>query len=222
MSEEKFFAGRHTAGVTGGLGFAAVFPKADGRVFPLRVTGGKLVGRRLRAPSGGRVRPSADRVRESVFATMGPLDGARVLDLYAGSGALGIEALSRGAEHGVFVERAASPLGTLRRNLAQLGLRDRSSVLRSDVRSAIRQLGRRGECYDLILMDPPYASEEAEKAMAAVLEAGILSAGGTLVLEASRHHLPEEVAGLERLDARRHGDTVMLRFRNWNGSRGAE
>jgi 16S rRNA (guanine(966)-N(2))-methyltransferase RsmD len=155
-------------------------------------------------------------VRESVFAALGSLEGARVLDLYAGSGALGIEALSRGAARAVFVERAASPLETLRRNLVQLGLRDRSSVLRSDVQGAIRRLGRCGERYELILMDPPYASEEAEKAMAAVVEAGILSADGSLVLEASRRHPPGEVAGLERLDARRYGDTVMLRFRNCN------
>jgi 16S rRNA (guanine(966)-N(2))-methyltransferase RsmD len=168
------------------------------------------------------VRPSTDRVRESVFATLGPLDGARVIDLYAGSGALGIEALSRGAAHVVFVERAAGALEVLRRNLEQLELGDRSRVLRSDVRSAIRQLGRRGECYELILMDPPYASGEARKAMAAVVEAGILCAGGTLVLESSRRQLPGEVAGLERLDARRYGDTVMLRFRNCNGCGGAE
>jgi 16S rRNA (guanine(966)-N(2))-methyltransferase RsmD len=153
---------------------------------------------------------------------VGPLQGVRVLDLYAGSGALGIEALSRGATDVVFVERVAGALETLRRNLAQLGLRDRSRVLRSDARRAIRQLGRRGERYGLILMDPPYASGEAEKAMVAVLEARILSAGGTLVVESSRHSRPGEVAGLERLDERRYGDTVMLRFRNCIGCGGAD
>jgi 16S rRNA (guanine966-N2)-methyltransferase len=146
----------------------------------------------------------------------------RVLDLYAGSGALGIEALSRGAVHVVFVERASTAIEVLRRNLLQLELRDRSRVLRGDARSAIRQLGRRGECYELILMDPPYASGEAEKAMAAVVEAGILLAGGALVLESSRRRLPGEVAGLERLDARRYGDTVMQRFRKCNGCGGGE
>ncbi len=180
------------------------------------------MGRRLRAPRGDAVRPSTDRVRESIFATLGPLPGARVLDLYAGSGALGIEALSRGAADVVVVERAARARETLRRNLAELGLRDRSRVLRSDVRSAIRRLGRRGECYELILMDPPYASGEAEKAMVAVAGAGILSAGGGLVLESSRRHLPGEVAGLEMLDERRYGDTVMLRFQNCIGRGGAE
>ena len=188
----------------------------------LRITGGALLGRRLRVPRGDKVRPSTDRVRESLFAILGPLDGSQVLDLYAGSGALGIEALSRGATQVVFVERAGGALGILRRNLAELALRDRSRVLRADARSAVRTLGRRGERFELILMDPPYASGEAEKAMTAVVEAGILCAGGTLVLESSRRHLPGEIAGLERLDARRHGDTVLLRFQKWNGSGGAE
>jgi len=161
-------------------------------------------------------------VRESIFATLEPLQGARVLDLYAGSGALGIEALSRGAADVVFVERAGGALETLRRNLVRLGLRDRSRVLRADVRGAIRQLGRRGECYQLILMDPPYASGEAEPAMVAVVEAGILSPDGALVLESSRRRPPGEVAGLEKLDERRYGDTVMLRFRNCVGRGGAE
>jgi 16S rRNA (guanine966-N2)-methyltransferase len=168
------------------------------------------------------VRPSSDRVRESIFATLGPLQGVRVLDLYAGSGALGIEALSRGAAHGVFVERAAGAIETLRRNLAQLGLHDRTRVLRSEVRSAIRMLGRRGESYALIVMDPPYASGEAERAMIAVVEAGILAAGGTLLLESSRRNLPGEVAGLVKLDERRYGDTVMLRFRNCIGCGGTD
>lgn len=188
----------------------------------MRVTGGTLVGRRFSVPRGDAVRPSADRVRESLFATLGPLDGARVLDLYAGSGALGIEALSRGAAEVDFVERAAAVIETLRHNLEELGLRDRSRVWGSDARGAIRQLGRRGECYQLILMDPPYASAEAEQAMAAVVEAGILSPGGALVLESSRRHVPGEVAGLEKLDERRYGDTVMLRFRHCIGRGGAE
>jgi 16S rRNA (guanine966-N2)-methyltransferase len=180
------------------------------------------VGRRLRAPKGDAVRPSSDRVRESLFATLGSLEGVRVLDLYAGSGALGIEALSRGAVQAVFVERAGAAVESLRRNLAQLELGDRSRVLRVDARSAARQLGRRGETFELILMDPPYASGEAGEAMAAVVEAGILCAEGTLVLESSRRRLPAEVAGLRRLDARRYGDTVMLRFRNCKGCGGAE
>ena len=218
----SFFADRDAARRIGGRGISPCFRDSKGRVFFLRITGGVLAGRRFKAPSGRGVRPSTDRVRESVFATLGPLHGARVLDLYAGSGALGIEALSRGAANVVFVERASAALETLRRNLAQLGLGDRSRVLGSDVRSAIRQLGRRGERYELILMDPPYASGEAERAMVAAVESGILSPGGTVVVESSRRHLPGEVAGLERMDERRYGDTVMLRFQNCIGCGGVE
>jgi len=150
------------------------------------------------------------------------LEGVRVLDLYAGTGALGIEALSRGAELAVFVERAAGALEILRHNLAQLDLGDCSRVLCSDARAAIRRLGRRGESYQLVLMDPPYASGEAEGTMVAVVEAGILAGEGTLVLESSRRHLPGEVEGLRRLDARRYGDTVMQRFGNCTGCGGAD
>lgn len=157
-----------------------------------------------------------------MFATLGSLDGARVLDLYAGSGALGIEALSRGAAHAVFVERAAASLESLRRNLAQLELGNHSRVLRADVRSAIRRMAVRGERYDLVLMDPPYASGEAEKTMVALVESGLLAVGGVLVLEASRRHLPGPVPGLERLDARRYGDTVLLRFQYGDGCGGGE
>ena len=161
-------------------------------------------------------------MRESFFATLSPLQGVRALDLYAGSGALGIEALSRGAARVVFVERAASAVEILRRNLTQLDLRDRSRVLRADARSAIRQLGRRGERFGLILMDPPYASREVELVMDAVLEARILSRDGALVLESSRQHRPGEVVGLEMMDERRYGDTVMLRYRNCTGCEGAD
>lgn len=220
--QRDFLISRRAAGRSDPPGVPAWFSKAYGRVFPLRITGGALVGRRLRAPKGHCVRPSTDRVRESLFAALGSLRGVRVLDLYAGSGALGIEALSRGAAHADFVERAPAALETLRRNLEQLELGDRSRVLRADVRSAIRRLGRQGESYELILMDPPYASGQGEKAMAAVVEAGILGPDGTLVLEGSRRHPPGEIAGLEKLDSRRYGDTVMLRYRNGIGCGGAE
>ena len=104
----------------------------------MRVTGGELGGRRLRVPASG-VRPSADRVRESLFAWLGDLEGVRALDLYAGSGALGIEALSRGAATAVFVDVAAPSLAALRRNLADLGLRERTRVVRGDVVRARRR-----------------------------------------------------------------------------------
>ena len=120
----------------------------------LRVTGGRLGGRRLRAPTRG-ARPTSDRVREALFARLGDLRGTTVLDLYAGSGVLGVEAASRGAGCIVFVERAAGCLATLRANLRAVGLDDSCRVLRADVPDAVRRLGRLGARFDLVLLDPP-------------------------------------------------------------------
>jgi 16S rRNA (guanine966-N2)-methyltransferase len=114
---------------------------------------GTFKGRRLEAPRGTRTRPTADRVREALFSMLGDVQGARVLDLYAGSGALGIEALSRGAGSAVFVERDARAAAAIERNLAALGLDAR--VARQD---ALRFLTRAGGPFDLVFCDPPYDS----------------------------------------------------------------
>ena len=127
----------------------------------VRVTGGSLAGRRLsRAPEG--VRPSADRLRESLFARLGTCEGLRVLDLYAGAGTLGIEALSRGALEVVFGERSARSLAALRANLRALELEDRSRVMRGEVGAVQRRLGRDAEWvrHD----DRPVPLEEVEPA----------------------------------------------------------
>jgi len=177
----------------------------------LRVTGGHLSGRRFRAPRSG-VRPTSDRVRESVFARLGDLAGARVLDLYAGSGALGIEAISRGAAEATFVEREAPVLAVLRSNLASLGIDSISSIEPGDVPAVVRRLGRAKRRFDLVLIDPPYASEEPARACEALVGAAILSPGAMLVLERDRRHPSPQVEGLAVLDERRYGDTVVVRF----------
>jgi 16S rRNA (guanine(966)-N(2))-methyltransferase RsmD len=179
---------------------------------PLRVTGGALAGRLLRAPRGAAVRPTSDRVRESVFARLAALEGARVLDLYAGTGALGIEALSRGAAGAVFAERARPALACLEANLASLRLEARARVLRGDVRASLARLAREGARFDLVLMDPPYGAEDAPQALRDVARAGLLADGGTLVLETSRRNPPERVPGLAVVDERRYGDTLVVRF----------
>ena len=178
----------------------------------MRVTGGQLAGRRLSAPRGSAVRPTSDRVRESLFARLEPLDGVTVLDLFAGTGALGIEALSRGAASAVFVERAGPSLRCLERNLEVLGLGDRARVLRSEVHRAIRRLARSGPGFSLVLMDPPYEAADAVEVMREVRRCGILAPGGVLVLETSRRHPPGRVPGLVPLDERLHGDTLIVRY----------
>ena len=117
----------------------------------MRVVAGEFRGRRLAAPRGSRTRPTADRVREALFSMLGDVSGARVLDLYAGSGALGIEALSRGAESAVFVERDPRAVAAIERNLESLGVEE--EVLREDV---VRFLRRASGIFDLVFCDPPY------------------------------------------------------------------
>jgi 16S rRNA (guanine(966)-N(2))-methyltransferase RsmD len=178
----------------------------------MRVTGGELAGRRFAAPRGSAVRPTADRVRESLFARLGALDDALVLDLYAGSGALGIEALSRGAAGAVFVDRSAACIATLRRNLEALGLADRAHVHREDAAGAVRRLAAAGRRFHLVLADPPYASDEASRVLDAVAGAGVLAPGGAVVIEVSRRHAPGPRPGLRLVDERRYGDTLVVRY----------
>ncbi len=183
-----------------------------GRGGVLRVTGGRLRGRRLRAPRGAGVRPSADRVREALFARLGELERARVLDLFAGSGALGIEALSRGAREAAFVERSTRVLAVLRANLEALELTPLARVLAGEASAVVRRLARAGAAFDVVLLDPPYASPDAVRALRALVDSGILAPGARVVLETSRRSELPEVPGLVRIDERRYGDTLVLRF----------
>lgn len=177
----------------------------------VRVTGGRLRGRRLRAPTRG-TRPTSDRVRESLFTRLGDLGGTAVLDLYAGTGVLGVEAASRGASTLVFVERAPHCAAVLKDNLRRLGLEMCSRVLVEDAAHAVRGLGRRGDRFDLVLLDPPYASDELPRVLEALVGSGVLAPGATLVVEHHRRHLVPIVAGLVALDAREYGDTVVTRL----------
>ena len=149
------------------------------------MTGGDFRGRRLRAPKGEATRPTSDRVRESLFAWLPELAGASVLDLYAGTGALGIEALSRGARRAVFVERARPALAALGANLADLALDGRDArAARRDVRAALARLAREGARFDAIFMDPPVRrSGRACEALRAIGETALLAPQGMLVVE---------------------------------------
>ncbi len=172
----------------------------------MRVVAGAYGGRRLVAPPGDATRPTSDRVREALFSVLGPsIGGARVLDLYAGSGALGIEALSRGAAAAVFVDRSPPAIKAIRANLSALGIE--AEVHRSQAATALRAAAARGDAYDLVFLDPPYRhAAELGRELSEALPA-VLAPGGRVVSESDRRD-PLALA-FELTDERRYGDTVI-------------
>jgi 16S rRNA (guanine966-N2)-methyltransferase len=178
------------------------------------VIAGRLGGRRLQSPKGrSTTRPTSDRVREAIFSMLGELRDARVLDLFAGTGALGIEALSRGAERAVFVERDGAALAALRANLRALELgEDQAEVRRAEALAALRSARAGAETYDLVLIDPPYgrAGEMGGELSSAL--APLLSEQARVVVECDRRaplELPWEIE-----KERRYGDTTITIHRH--------
>jgi 16S rRNA (guanine966-N2)-methyltransferase len=174
----------------------------------VRVVAGRLGGRRLRAPRGRDPRPTSDRVREALFSMLGPIDGARVLDLFAGSGALAIEALSRGAASAMLVERDPRAAAVIRANLAALELAEPEAVVfAGPARAALRNASAGGDTYDLVFLDPPYRSApELGRELSAALEP-LLAGGGRVVAESDRRAPLELTRPLGH--ERRYGDTLI-------------
>ncbi len=184
----------------------------------MRVTGGDLRSRRLPAPKGAKIRPTSDRVREAIFDILGPSWIYRtVLDLFAGTGALGIEALSRGAREAVFVEQGRGALKLLRGNLKDLRLISRARVLALAASRGIAVLAERGKTFDLIFVDPPYGKDLVGKTLQAIAEKKILSPRGVVVAEHSpRETIPVPIK-MELVKEKRYGDTALSFFR-WASS----
>jgi 16S rRNA (guanine966-N2)-methyltransferase len=183
----------------------------------MRVIAGSAKGTRLvRVPTG--VRPVSDRAREGLFSSLGDLvDAARVLDLYAGTGALGIEALSRGANEALFVDRSPSALSAVRENLARTGLDDRASFERSDIRRFLERQPVDLEGFDLVFLDPPYEAGRAEldTVMDLLAAKPLLREGFTVVLSrgsrSSNSVIPLHWSVARRLS---YGDSVVTLFRS--------
>ena len=167
----------------------------------MRIIAGEWRGRKLIAPAGSSTRPTADRTRETLFSMLasrlGSFDGLRVADLYAGSGALGLEALSRGAEHATFVEFERSALKAIEANVAALGAQDRTK-LRSMSAAALPT----GESFDLVFADPPYSPGSGTMVAAAVARARWLADGGWMAIESQRGD-PIEAPADWQIDAER-------------------
>jgi 16S rRNA (guanine966-N2)-methyltransferase len=171
----------------------------------MRVVAGELGGRRLLAPRGHLVRPTSDRVREAIFSALGDVSGATVADLYCGTGALAIEALSRGAANATLVDRdTRAALG----NVRNLGLEERAWLVRADVVRWVSDSAGRGDTYDLVFLDPPYKlaarlGPEIDKHLPR-----LLAEGGRVIVESSAAR-PLALESLPRLRERRYGGTLV-------------
>jgi 16S rRNA (guanine966-N2)-methyltransferase len=182
----------------------------------VRIVGGTLSGRVLRAPKGAATRPTSEKVREAVFSILAgklPLADAHVLDLFAGSGALGIEALSRGAAHATFIDAAAPAVEALRANLAALGIEARATVLRGDAAALVARHVP-AQPWSIVFADPPYAhaAELATRAILALPRTSLAPAP-VIVIEHDRRNAPPDALGnLLRTDQRRYGDTLVSFF----------
>jgi 16S rRNA (guanine966-N2)-methyltransferase len=172
----------------------------------MRVIAGRLGGRRLKAPKGTATRPTSDRVREALFSMLGDVEGANVLDLFAGTGALGIEALSRGARRAAFVERDASVVRILSANLSDLEIpREAIEVRRMDALAALRSAQDSKETYDLVFIDPPYREAPRWGPELSAMLPSLLVPDARVVVESDRRAPLELELPIER--ERRYGDT---------------
>jgi 16S rRNA (guanine966-N2)-methyltransferase len=177
----------------------------------MRIVGGEHRGRRIAAPPGRATRPTPDRVREAIFSILGDVGGLDVLDLFAGSGALGLEALSRGAASATFVERSPRAAAVIRANVAALGVGERARVVARDWRGALAAERAAGRRFGLCLLDPPYSLTNRIAGGLAAALAPVMAPAGTVVIEHSSGLARPDPTGLEiasRID-RTYGDTAV-------------
>jgi 16S rRNA (guanine(966)-N(2))-methyltransferase RsmD len=179
----------------------------------MRVIAGSARGLRLTAPAGMQTRPTGDRVKEALFsiiASRRELMGARVLDICAGSGSLGIEALSRGAASCCFIEQERPVLAELQKNLSRTGLSSKAECLAIDALKGLNLLLKQGKVFDIVYFDPPYSSDLYTSLPKALSSLSLLSDGGLLVAECSaRTPLAERYGALVKIDRRVYGDTAL-------------
>ena len=171
----------------------------------MRIIAGEMRSRKLKAPEGMDTRPTADRVKEALFSILlNDLPGARVLDLYGGSGALALEALSRGAESAVIVDLSAKACQCIQENIDTLNCRDRARLLRMKDTAALAALQKQGDAFDLIFLDPPYRMDTTP-ICAAIMEMNLLRQGGKVIVEHSKETPPKVQPPLTLTDHREYG-----------------
>jgi 16S rRNA (guanine966-N2)-methyltransferase len=181
----------------------------------MRIIGGEARGRPVRLPGGCHIRPTADRVKKSLFDILNPVAGRSFLDLFAGSGNVGLESLSRGARFAVFVEKDVRLVETIRKSLAQLGFGERAEVVAADAERGLRRLVQRKERFDIIFADPPYDEGLAVETLKWLEGGDLLAEGGIVALQHSTRETPEglQIRAMVATDQRRYGDTVLTFFK---------
>jgi len=182
----------------------------------VRVIGGQERGRKLAAPRGKDTRPATARVRASIFSRLvsrNAIAGARVLDVFAGSGSFGVEALSRGASHAVFVDRARQAAAAIAYNLSQLHLRCRARIVTADFRGALAELAQAGECFGVVFIDAPFGEDSTDEVLAQIAALGLLAPDG-LVVTRQFHRTPAPVdAALKCINVAKIGDHRIALYR---------
>jgi 16S rRNA (guanine(966)-N(2))-methyltransferase RsmD len=183
----------------------------------MRIISGTAGGRRLRTPKDRRIRPTSDRVKEALFnilaVLLGSFSGVRVLDVFAGTGNLGIEALSRGAAEALFIDDSRESALLVQENLDLTGLAGRGRVLQKEALVALKLLEKKGERFGLVFLDPPYREGLSTAVLAFLAGSGLIAAGSVVVAETdAREELAEAFGPLRRFDERRYGDTALAFF----------
>ncbi|TVY08772.1 16S rRNA (guanine(966)-N(2))-methyltransferase RsmD [Paenibacillus cremeus] len=186
----------------------------------MRVVSGSAKGRPLKAVPGMGTRPTTDKVKEAVFSMIGPyFDGGHVLDLFAGTGGLSIEALSRGMEHAVLTDLDKKAIDTIRLNLQATGLSGKAEVYRNDAQKALKALSKREMSFDLVFLDPPYKLKIITELLEELLQGNLLSDGARVVIEHDAEDKYEEPVGaLEWIRRAEYGDTAITIYRNVKGA----
>lgn len=174
----------------------------------MRVISGKSKGRRLRTIPGDSTRPTADRVKESIFNLLGPtLQGVQVLDLFAGSGALGIEAISRGAKTVVFIDNNFRAIQVIKENIESCGFQSEATIHHLNAKQALNQLKEEGQLFDLVFLDPPYNNQQYEEIILTILKNNLLTEKARVVVEYDyKLSLPSEIGMLSLIKNNKYGD----------------
>lgn len=176
----------------------------------MRVIAGDLKGRRLEAVPGKQTRPTSDKVKEAAFQIMGPFFyGGRCLDLFAGSGSLGIEAISRGMDYTVFIDKQSKAIHTIYKNIKTMNIEEQTEVARMDAFRALRVTQKNKATFDLIMIDPPYEKIDYPNVLEEIIKQGLINDGGMIYCEhGTSEDLPENIQGLQVIRQISYGQTT--------------